>query len=206
MITVTGPELLLFALALAVMVYSPGPLTAAISARSAALGFRSGAFMAVGASVGESVWIVTALLGLGAIAATHDWALTLLRYAGAAWLIWIGLGLIFGKHGMARTGPVRREPPWRAFVTGALLNIGNPKAAIFYMALFPGFFDVAALTVWDALLIFAVTTPVGLSGDLFYAWGADRLRARLSDPATIARVDRATGGVLIGAGGAIAAS
>ncbi|MEO1315946.1 MAG: LysE family translocator, partial [Pseudomonadota bacterium] len=145
-------------------------------------------------------------LGLGAIAAAHAWALDILRYVGAAWLIWIGLNLVFGRHGLIKAGPVRREPPWRGFVTGALLNIGNPKAAIFYMTLFPGFFDVANLTVWDAVLIFAVATPIGLSGDLFYAWGADRLRARLSNPRTIATVDRATGGVLVGAGTAIAAS
>ncbi|MEL6765691.1 MAG: LysE family translocator [Pseudomonadota bacterium] len=206
MITVTALELAFFAGAMAVLVYSPGPLTAAVSARAAAFGFRSGALMAIGAMAGESVWIATALLGLGAIAAAHAWALDILRYVGAAWLIWIGLNLVFGRHGLIKAGPVRREAPWRGFVTGALLNIGNPKAAIFYMTLFPGFFDIANLTAWDAVLIFTVATPIGLSGDLFYAWGADRLRARLSNPRTIATVDRATGGVLVGAGTAIAAS
>ncbi|MEM6677709.1 MAG: LysE family translocator [Pseudomonadota bacterium] len=206
MITVSGIDLAFFAGAMIVLVYSPGPLSAAVAARSAALGFRSGAAMALGAAAGESVWIITALLGLGAIAAVHPVALDLLRYIGAAWLIWIGLGLLFGRHALIHAAAPTKSDLWRSAATGALLNVGNPKAAIFYMTLFPGFFAVEHLTLLDALLIFAVATPIGLSGDLFYAWGADRLRARLSDSRTAARVDRVSGGVLAGAGCAIAAS
>jgi threonine/homoserine/homoserine lactone efflux protein len=74
------------------------------------------------------------------------------------------------------------------------------------MALFPGFFDVAAMTWVDAVLIIAVSAPIGLGSDLAYAWLADRARHMLTNHRTARRIDQATGGVLAGAGVAIAVS
>lgn len=206
--TVEAADLLLFAAAMAMLVVSPGPFNAAISARSAALGFRAGVAMAVGAAVAEGLWIATALAGLGAIAATHGWLLVVLKYVGAAWLCWIGLRLLFLRHSLmpAADAPVRREPLWRGFATGALLNLGNPKAALFYMTVFPGFFEISALTVWDVAVIFLVATPIGLANDLSYAWGANRLVRILRHRGTVRRIDQVSGGALTGAGVAIAAS
>lgn len=205
--TVEIHQLALFAAAMFMLVASPGPFVAALAARSAALGPRSGAAMAVGAALSENLWIVTALLGLGAIAATHAWLLVILKYVGAAWLIWIGLRLLFGRHSMIRiSGDVRQEPLWRAFVTGALLNLGNPKAALFYMTIFPGFFDMAALTFWDGAVIALLALPIGLGNDLGYVWAASRAGRYLADRQAVRRVDQISGGVLAGAGTAIAAS
>ena len=85
-----------------------------------------------------------------------------------------------------------------------MINLGNPKAALFFMALFPGFFDVAAMTWIDALVIIVASAPIGLGSDLSYAWLAARARALLADGPVARRVDLATGGVLVGAGVAIA--
>ncbi|MEM0990971.1 MAG: LysE family translocator [Pseudomonadota bacterium] len=208
MLTVTPEQLLLFSAAMLLLVASPGPFVAALAARSAALGARSGAAMALGASLSEGMWIGAALLGLGAIAATHAWVLQILKYVGAAWLIWIGLRLLFGRHSLVKPGsaPERREPAWRGFLTGTLLNLGNPKAALFYVAVFPGFFDMTALTFWDGLLIMAIAFPIGVGNDLAYVWAASRAGRFLSNRAAVKRVDQASGGVLAGAGVAIAAT
>lgn len=205
--TVTLAELALFAIAMVILVASPGPFVAALAARSAVLGRRSGTAMAVGASLTEGIWIAAALFGLGAIAATHAWALVALKYVGAAWLIWIGVNLLVARHSLVTPdGAPRAEPLWRAFLSGALLNLGNPKAALFYMTVFPGFFDMTALTRLDGLVILAVALPIGLGNDLCYVWAAARARRMLTDGRTARRVDQASGDVLTAAGAAIAAT
>ena len=205
--TVTLEQLALFSLAMFVLVASPGPFVAALAARSAALGPRSGVAMAVGAALSENLWIVTALLGLGAVAATHGWLLVILKYAGAAWLMWIGLNLLFGKHSMIAPGAApKREPLSRALLSGALLNLGNPKAALFYMTIFPGFFDMTVLTFWDGLVIALLALPIGLGNDLAYVWAAARAGRYLADRKAVRRVDQVSGGVLAGAGATIAAT
>ena len=207
MITVEAHQLGLFMLAFAVMVATPGPFVAAVAARSAAFVFRAGIAMALGAGVAEMVYVLLALLGLAALAATHGWALEALRYAGAAWLIWIGLGLLTGRAEAFRAGaPPQPGPAWRAFAGGLLINLGNPKTALFYMALFPGFFDVARLTGWDAALIVAVSFPIGMASDMAYAGAASKARRLLTSERSLRRMNRATGGVMVGAGAAIAAS
>ena len=205
--TVSPMELVLFAAAMFVLVASPGPYVAALAARSAALGQRSGVAMALGGSLTESVWIAAALLGLGAIAAAHGWALEILKFVGAAWLIWIGITLLTARQSLIKPGQAPgREPLWRAFASGALLNLGNPKAALFYMAVFPGFFDMAALTWIDGLIILAVAFPIGLGNDLAYVWASARAGRFLANRTAARRVDQVSGGALAGAGIAIAAT
>lgn len=205
--TIEWHQLAFYALAYAVMVVSPGPFVAAIAARSAAFGFQAGISMAIGAWVAEKIWILAAIFGLALIAAHYASILVVLKFVGAAWLIWLGVKLILGRSAvMAPDGAVRPEPFWRGVATGAMINLGNPKAALFFMALFPGFFDVSAMTWVDAVLIIAVSAPIGLGSDLSYAWLAARARAMLKDARTARRIDQATGGILSGAGVAIAAS
>ena len=204
--TIEWHQLALYALAYFVMVVSPGPFVAAIAARSAAFGFKSGISMAIGAFLAEKVWILAAIFGLALIAQHYASILIVLKFAGAAWLIWLGAKLVLGRSGIitANVAP-KAEPFWKGVTTGAMINLGNPKAALFFMAMFPGFFDVAAMTWVDAVVIIVVSAPIGLGSDLTYAWLAARARALLADGPVARRVDLATGGVLVGAGVAIAA-
>ena len=202
---VEAHQLALYAMAYFVMVASPGPFVAAIAARSAAFGFPAGVSMAVGGWIAEKVWIVAAIFGLALIAAHYASILIVLKFVGAAWLIWLGIKLIVGRSGVfGENTTVKREPFWRGVLTGFFINMGNPKAALFFMALFPGFFDVAAMGWIDALAIIAVSAPIGLASDSAYAWQAARARRMLAEGRTAERIDRATGGVLAGAGAAIA--
>lgn len=206
--TIEWHQLALYALAYGVMVVTPGPFVAAIAARSAAFGFKSGISLAVGAWVAEKIWVLAAVFGLALIAAHYEDILVVLKFAGAGWLIWLGWKLIAGRSGMIRADGniVRREPFWQGVTTGAMINLGNPKAALFFMALFPGFFDVTAMTWIDVVLILTVSAPIGLGSDLTYAWLADRARRMLGEGCAARRIDQATGGILAGAGVAIAAA
>lgn len=204
--TIEWHQLALYAMAYSVMVVSPGPFVAAIAARSAAFGFKAGISMALGAFLAEKVWIIAAIFGLALIAQHYANILIVLKIAGAIWLIWIGLRLLIGRTGVIRAEvETRPDPFWKGLATGAMINLGNPKAALFFMALFPGFFDVAQMTWVDAVVIIAVSAPIGLGSDLTYAFLAARARELLADGPVARRVDKATGGVLVGAGVAIAA-
>ncbi len=205
--TIEWHQLAFYALAYWVLVITPGPSVAAIAARSAAYGFRSGVSLAVGAWLVDKIWVLAAVFGLALLASSYASILVVLKFVGAAWLIWLGARLIFGRSGViaADGEAVRREPFWRGVAAGAMINLGSPKAALFFMALFPGFFDVAAMGWIDALVIIAVSAPIGLGSDLGFAWLADRARRMFKNGRTARRIDQATGGVLAGAGVAIAA-
>ena len=203
--TIEWHQLAFYMLAYFVMVVSPGPFVAAIAARSAAFGFKSGISMAIGAFLAEKVWIIAAIFGLALIAQHYASILIVLKFAGAAWLIWLGGKLVLGRTGIIRANvETKPEPFWKGVMTGAMINLGNPKTALFFMALFPGFFDVAAMTWIDAMVIIIASAPIELGSDLSYAWLAARARALLADGPVARRVDLATGGVLVGAGVAIA--
>ena len=205
--TIEWYQLALYALAYSLMVAAPGPFAAAIAARSAAFGFKAGLSLAIGTWFGEKVWMLAAMFGLAAIAASYAPVLVVLKYAGAAWLIWLGLQLLFGKSGIVTPGAeTKNEPFWGGVATGAFINLGNPKDAIFFMVLFPGFFDVTVFTWVDALLIIAVSTPIGLGFDLMYAVLGAQARKVLGGTRLGYRIDKATGGLLTGAGVAVAAS
>lgn len=204
--TIEWHQLGLYMIAYFFMVVSPGPFVAAIAARSAAFGFNAGISLAVGAFIVEKVWIIAAIFGLALIAQYYAGILIVLKFAGAALLIWLGAKLVLGRSGIITANvETTAEPFWKGVMTGAMINLGNPKAALFFMALFPGFFDVSAMTWVDAALIIAASAPIGLGSDLTYAWLAARARALLADGPAARRVDVATGGVLVGAGVAIAA-
>lgn len=203
--TIEWHQLALYALAYFVMVVSPGPFVAAIAARSAAFGFQAGISMALGAWLAEKIWVLAAIFGLALIAQHYANILIVLKFVGAIWLIWIGAKLLLGRSDVIRAEVEARPDPFcKGFSTGLMINLGNPKAALFFMAMFPGFFDVAAMTWVDAVVIIAVSAPIGLGSDLTYAWLAARARDLLADGPMARRVDVATGGVLVGAGVAIA--
>ena len=205
--TVEWHQLALYCLAYAMMVAAPGPFAAVIAARSAAFGFPAGLSLAIGTWFGEKVWMLAAMFGLATIAAAWADALLVLKLIGAGWLIWLGLKLVFGTSAViSNPTETRREPFWRGVTTGALINLGNPKDALFFMVLFPGFFDVSVMTWVDALIIIAVSTPIGLGLDLMYALLGQRARSLLGGTRLARRVDQTTGGVLAGAGVAIAVS
>ena len=204
--TTTLSEFALFAAAFAVAIATPGPFAAALVARGIAFGFPSAAGMAVGGLVGDAVFAGVALFGLAVIADYAEPLLLALRYVGAAWLIWLGIGLIRARPTALDAEAPRREGAWRGFLSGAALSLGNPKAALFYLAVFPGFFAIPALTAADIAAIYAIIATILVGGHLLWAAAAARAGRLLRTPRAMCAVNRVSGGVLAGAGLAIAAT
>ena len=116
----------------------PGPGTFALLTSSAKGGFRAGAAATLGVILGDQVLLWMAVAGVAALLAANPAVFKLVQYAGAAYLAWIGLKLIFSKPGSA--SPVRIEP--HHYLRQALfITLLNPKAIVFYMAFFPLFID-----------------------------------------------------------------
>jgi threonine/homoserine/homoserine lactone efflux protein len=118
----------------------PGPGTFALLTSTAKGGFRAGAAATAGVILGDQVLMWLAVAGVAALLAAHPTWFRAIQYAGAAYLAWIGLKLLFAKEGDAP--PIRIEP--HHYLRQALLiTLLNPKAIVFYMAFFPLFIDPA---------------------------------------------------------------
>lgn len=192
----------LFIVASLVLIVTPGQDMMLVMSRSIAQGCAAGLVTAAGVSVGLVGHTVLATLGLGAILRTSEWLFVALKFAGAAYLIYLGIQMLRTKtHGLAFSAAAPR-PLWRLFLDGALSNIANPKIAIFYFAFLPQFVlpgashptvSVFVLGLVFAGLTFLVKGPVSLGAGLLSGW----LRSR---PMALAWIYRASGALLIGLG------
>ncbi|HEX2009482.1 MAG TPA: LysE family translocator [Roseateles sp.] len=123
---------------------APGPDSILIMTRSATQGWRAGSAAALGIGTGTCVHVLAAALGLSALLATSAWAFTIVKWVGAAYLVYIGLQMLGARRqrpaaeGMAPAG--LPALPWRKiFTQGFLTNVLNPKVALFFLAFVPQF-------------------------------------------------------------------
>ena len=129
-----------FCAAILVFLALPGPGTFALLTSTGKGGFRAGAAATLGVIVGDQALLWLAVAGVAALLAANPLLFKAVQYAGAAYLAWIGLKLLFAKEGSA--SPIRIEP--RQYARQAfLITLLNPKAIVFYMAFFPLFIDPA---------------------------------------------------------------
>jgi threonine/homoserine/homoserine lactone efflux protein len=193
---------LLFVVASLALISVPGQDMILVMSRSIAQGSAAGIVTAAGVSVGLLGHTVLATLGLGVILRTSEWLFVAIKLIGAAYLVYLGIGLLRTRRSSLTLGS---EPPRtlvKLFVDGAFSNLSNPKVAIFYFAFLPQFvapsaqhptLSVFALGVAFAGLTFLVKAPVGIFSGALSAW----LRSR---PNVLAWVYRVSGGVLIALG------
>jgi threonine/homoserine/homoserine lactone efflux protein len=193
---------LLFVFTSLVLITTPGQDMILVMSRSIAHGAAAGVATAAGVSVGLVGHTVLATLGLGAILRASEWLFIALKLVGAAYLIYLGVGLILARdHDLALTSAVRRSSS-RLFLDGALSNISNPKIAIFFFAFLPQFvspnashptLSIFVLGLMFAALTFLVKAPIGLFAGALSGW----LRAR---PAGLRWLFRTSGAILVGLG------
>jgi threonine/homoserine/homoserine lactone efflux protein len=133
--------LVVFALASAALIAVPGPAVVYIVTRSVHQGRRAGVASVLGIEVGALVHVAAAAIGVSAVLASSAVAFSIVKYAGAAYLIGLGLWTFFSRHAEAETtlgGDIRLR---RVFAQGILVNAFNPKVALFFLAFLPQFVD-----------------------------------------------------------------
>jgi len=143
---------ILFATATLALNLTPGPDMLYISARSVAQGRRAGVLSALGVAGGGAVHTCLVAFGLAGLLARVPMAYDVIRYAGAAYLIYLGFRLLLESPSGA-TRPVPTESSRRVFMQGLITNVLNPKVALFFLAFLPQFADPARGTLWWQFLI-----------------------------------------------------
>jgi threonine/homoserine/homoserine lactone efflux protein len=139
----SASHLALFVSAALVLLLVPGPAVLYIFARSAAHGRRAGLVSILGIHVATLVHVAAAALGLSAILASSALAFSLIKYAGAAYLVWLGLRKLFGRSEIADADvSAQAASHWRLFRDGFIVNLLNPKTALFFLAFLPQFVEV----------------------------------------------------------------
>ncbi|HSG87666.1 MAG TPA: LysE family translocator [Pseudomonadales bacterium] len=195
--------LLVFAGAAILIGISPGPSNLYVMSRTIAQGRRGGLVAAAGLAAGSLVHVAAAALGLSAVFGLSPWAYTLLKLAGAAYLVWLGVQMLRAPTGPAQARrALPAKSPRAIFRESVLVEVTNPKTALFFLAFLPQFVDPALGSVAVQLLLLgAFTTIVAVPCDLVVILLADRAARALARSERLRGIlDRASGGVMVGLG------
>lgn len=199
--TVTAFQLLLYAGGMALLWAVPGPVWVALVARTLSGGLAGAWPLAVGVALGDLVWPLCAIFGLSWILSLYGDFLEALRWVAAGVFIVMGLLLLRSRPERPQADRRLTRPGlWAGFGVGVAAVIGNPKAILFYMGVLPGFFDLSRVTAPDIAAIILISALVPMAGNLCLALFLDRARRLLQSPAALARLNHASGALLIGVG------
>ena len=205
----TTSTLLLFALASFALIVIPGPNMLYILTRGISEGRRSAVVSALGVETGLLVHIGAAAVGLSALLASSAAAFNVVRYLGAAYLVYLGLRALLRRESAEGAGaPAPRASLRRAFRDGLIVNVLNPKVALFFLAFLPQFLDPALGSLAAQVFVLgAVFIVVAFALDMAVAFAAGALGGWLRRrPAFLRLQGRVAGGIylVLGAGAALA--
>jgi threonine/homoserine/homoserine lactone efflux protein len=189
---------------------TPGPDMLFVIGNSAANGRRAGVMAALGIGAGCVLHTMLAAVGLSALLAASALAFEVVKWIGAAYLVWVGIGMMRSR---AR-GPVATAAavtPGRVFWQGVLTNALNPKVALFFLAFLPQFISPGESGQVGAFLVLGTLFNVGGTGiNIMMALVAGRVRDKLSQSGSTGRIGawlkRAVGAVFVGMGVKLALS
>jgi threonine/homoserine/homoserine lactone efflux protein len=195
-----------FALATFVFAAFPGPALLYTAAQTVARGRRGGLLAALGIHVGCYAHVFAAAFGLSALFQHVPELFIAVKLAGAVYLVWLGIGMLRAPAaGMMPA--VRDRSTRRAFAESVVVELLNPKVALFFIAFLPQFVDpAAALPVWAQFLILGVVVNMAFSSaDLVTVFFTGAVVARLRRSGAAQRAARwLGGGVMIGLGARLA--
>jgi len=208
---VTLYGLALFFVVYALAVASPGPGVAAVVARSLVRGVRGAPAFIAGFLVGDLVWFTVAVTGLAALAQTAYAVFAAVKYAGAAYLLYLAWRMWTTRVGAAGHVPDARaddssQRPSRLFLGSLALTMGNPKTMVFFLALLPTVLQLDRLSVAGFVEIAAVIAAVLPAVLGAYVLAASRARRLLQNPRAVTLVNRSGATVMAGAAIAVARS
>jgi threonine/homoserine/homoserine lactone efflux protein len=165
--------LLAFCVAAIVLFVVPGPVVLYVVTRSVAQGRRAGLVSVAGVHLGSLVHIAAAVAGLSAVLARSATAFTIVKWAGAAYLVILGIRALAERTGQAGGAPVVRVVSLSTvFRQGFVVNLLNPKTAVFFLAFVPQFLDASANTTTQLLVLGALFVVLGTLSDGLYAVAA----------------------------------
>jgi threonine/homoserine/homoserine lactone efflux protein len=200
--------LLVFIVASISLLLIPGPAVLYVITRSIHQGRRAGIVSVLGLHVGTLFHVSAAALGLSAILVASTLAFSMVKFLGAGYLIFLGVRLLMSREEVAGTGWIRQSSLRRVFSQGIVVNITNPKLALFFFAYLPQFVDPSPGMVGMQMLLFGLLfIGLGLITDSLYALLAGTVGGWLQHGRTFPRLSRYAGGTTnIGLGVMLASS
>lgn len=181
----------------------PSTSVALVITRSSTLGIANGIAVAVGIVLGDLAFILLAIFGLSSVAEAMGSLFVIVKYLGAAYLLWLGYTLLTSKNVSENTEqiPIKKRNLVTSFLTGFIVTLGDIKAIIFYVSLFPVFLDLSELRVADVLTIILVMV-VSVGGiKTLYACFARKVTSMARKYNFENATRKTAGGLMVGAGG-----
>lgn len=195
--------LLVFTAAALLMNISPGPSNFYVMSRSVAQGPRGGVVAAMGLAVGSLVHVAAAALGISALFHYFPAAFGIVKLVGAAYLIYLGIQYLRGATRGRPTGPdADARLHGRIFTESILVEVLNPKTALFFLAFLPQFADVSRGPLAPQILLLGlIVTLSAIPCDLFVAWVSGSVARAVTGNARFARIqETVSGSILVGLG------
>lgn len=191
-----------FTIAYAIAVLVPGPGVAAVVARALGGGFWGAVPMVIGILAGDLVYFVFAVFGLAAIATLFAPIFVVIRWAGAAYLLYIAWKFWTAKPGAEQMKP-KNEDWLKTFLAGFSLTMGNPKTIVFYLAILPTVIPLDRMNPLAFAELTAIVVVVLLIIGLGYAWLAASAREMFKSSKALRILNRTAGVMMATAAGAV---
>jgi len=194
---------LYYLLAIFILSASPGPSALMCLSKSVTSGFRASVFSALGSLTAIVIILTLAFMGLGLVIASSELVFNIIKWIGATYLIYLGYKLLTSKedtYSFNQNASIQKRTYLSSYLSGFMVGASNPKAIVFFTALFPQFINTNK-SLLTQYLIFALTfATIELSFLLLYAYLGSKSANWLSQKGRARVFNRLTGGVFIGAG------
>jgi threonine/homoserine/homoserine lactone efflux protein len=190
-----------FLIAAVVLAVTPGPGIAYVVARTAAGGRKEGLASCFGTAVGGMVHVLAAALGVSLLIAQSALAFSLVKYIGAAYLVYLGIRMLLRKEHAPNTAEVSPQGPRRAFFEGVVVEALNVKTALFFLAFLPQFVSPSEPLVPQLAVLGSICVTLNTAVDVIAVFAADRLlRSQAARSARARVLTRVSGTIMLGLG------
>ncbi len=194
---------------MALLAAIPSTSVALVVTRSATCGIGNGIAVSTGIVLGDLIFILLAVLGLSVVAEAMGGLFAVVKYLGAAYLIWFGIGLLRASsskrlvdgHELVTDKGENSGSLIASFTAGFALTLGDVKAIFFYIALFPAFIDLGGLQLLDISIIILVTIIAVGGVKVLYAFSAIKIAAMAKGLKLENAAKKTAGCIMVGAGG-----
>lgn len=178
--------------------FIPGPSVLFVTSQSIWRGWRAGLAAGLGIQTGNAIYYILTGLGLASLIAASGTVFTVLKWAGAGYLAWLGVMAIIGSFRETGTvSPVAAKPAANGFRDGFLVAASNPKSLLYFIALLPQFMDPTQPILRQALILGVIGCGIDFIADACYAFAGAALARGMSRPAIRRWFERGVGGVFL---------
>ena len=197
--SISFSDLIFYAFGIFVLFLTPGPVWIAIISRSITGGLNGAIPLAAGVAIGDIIWPTLAIAGSAALAASYANLLLYLKYLAVILFVVLGINLINNQNSKVSSQNLKliKSSELAGFTAGLLVIIGNPKAALFYLGILPGFFNLSRLTITDCIAIALVSSLIPFLGNLALAVMVEKSREIISSAAAMRKLNILSGCLLI---------